>query len=85
MEEQAAPTATPASTPGSQSVEDPPSATPTPTPAPTGGTPSQLPEAGGIPANGPSGSPHVWLAATFVGLMLAAAGLTALRMVRRQR
>lgn len=75
------PTSTPTPIPTLQSTEERPSAMATP----TGGDPAQLPNTGGVPANGTAGSPYVSLAMAVGGLVLAASGLTAAQLVRRRR
>jgi len=60
---------------------------PTPASPPTFSGPelTDPPNNGGSPADDPSGSPYLWLAAVLGGLILAAGGLTALRVRRRSR
>ena len=78
-------TPVPTTTPSSQSTGDLSSLTDTPTatPVPAGGAANQLPNTGGVPADGPSRPPYAPLLAVLGGVVLAGVGLTALRQARR--
>ena len=78
-------TPVPTTTPSSQSTGDLSSLTDTPTatPVPAGGAANQLPNTGGVPADGRSRTPYAPLLAVLGGVVFAGIGLTALRQARR--